>query len=240
MMRLIPQSAFLFCAFFVLTGWLHAKDEDSTAPLKTIDVCIYAIAYAEGSETVYLSDSEEELKPVRLSKANVLGPYPAALNADSTITLRSQQITETEAINHFVIAHVQLPDDVKEPLLILSPSEEGLAYDAMVVEISMQRFPLGSYLLANLSPYNIRGHVGAAEVGVSPENVAAILPAIDDAGPYNVQFEYDRKGSWKSFANSRWTKEVDKRTLLVAYMEPRTSKMKIRGLPVRPFALSDD
>ena len=92
---------------------------------------------------------------------------------------------------------------------------------------------MGSYLLINLSPMEVRGVVGSNQVVVSAQSVTAIPPSSTAGDSLDVHFEYNRSSGWQTFARTRWVNEKDKRSLLLAHLDPKTGRMKIKGIPVR-------
>jgi hypothetical protein len=162
------------------------------------------------------------------------------LNADSDVILRSKKETEEGTVIYPPIAQVKLPRDIKEPVMVLVPSAESLPYQAMIIDRSLERFPVGSYLLINLSPMEVRGMVGSNEVVVSAESVTAIIPSSVDEDLLDVHFEYERPKGWKTFARTRWINEGNKRSLLLAYLDPKTKRMKIRGVAVKPLTSTSE
>jgi hypothetical protein len=201
---------------------------------QTVDLSVYALGYAEDHKIVYLLNGEDEAVEIALSTARIVGPYHTVLNADSDVILRSKEETEEGNTIYPPIAQVKLPSDIKEPIMILVPAAESLPYQSIIIDQSLEHFPLGSYMLINLSPRDVRGLVGSSKVVVSAESVTTIIPSSEDEDLLDVHFEYERPKGWKTFARTRWANEKDKRSLLLAYLDPKTKRMKIRGVAVKP------
>lgn len=219
---------------------LSAPAAAPAASVEHSEVFVYAIAYAEGLQTVYLTSGKGESSEIALSTANVRGPYLTVLDARSNIILRSKQENEEGAIIFPPIAQVRLPDHIKEPLMILMPSTGNQPYEALIIDRSLGSFPMGSYLLINLSPMDIRGMVGSNEVVVSSESVTAIIPSSVDEDLLDVHFQYERPTGWRTFARTRWVNDKNKRSLLLTYLDPKTKRMKIRGIPVKSLASTNE
>jgi hypothetical protein len=229
----------LFSLLVLVTG-VKAKEVVPAASIEHVDISVYALAYAEGHQSVYLTNSKNEASEIRLSTANLLGPVQTALDADSTITLRTKKETEEGAPIYPPIAQVKLPVEIKEPLLVLIPSTGNQPYEALIIDRSLESFPAGSYLLINLSSMDIRGVVGNTKVAVAADSVSSVIPSSDQEDLLDVHFEYERPNRWKTFARTRWAKEGNKRSLLLAYLDPKTKRMKIRGVTVKPLASTNE
>ena len=150
----------LFYLFALLAG----------VSVQAIDLSVYALGYAEDHKTVYLLNDEDEAVEIALSTARMVGPYHTLLDAGSDVILRSKKETEEGAPTYPPIAQAKLLSHIKEPVMILVPSTENLPYKAIIIDRSLERFPLGSHLLINLSPMEVRGLVGSSQVVVSAEN----------------------------------------------------------------------
>lgn len=105
-------------------------------------------------------------------------------------------------------------------------------YQAIIIDLSLERVPVGCYLLMNLSPLELRGFVGSNQVVVSAEGVTQIIPSSVDEGFLDVHFEYESPEGWKTFARTRWVNKTGKCSLLLAYQDPKTKRMKIKGIPI--------
>jgi hypothetical protein len=203
---------------------------------QAIKVSIYAFAYAKGPETVYLTDKKKEPEAIRLSNANILGPFKTELNEDGQVLIRSKRQNDEGATVYPPIAVVKIPSRVKEPLLILLPTPGIYPYQALVLDHSVANFPEGSYKLINFSPRDIRGLIGKTKVLVGAKKITSFDPSSNASDQLDVHFQYRRPNDWKTFGRTRWMKEKEKRHLLCAYIDPRTKRMKIRGLPIEKLS----
>ena len=219
---------------------LSPPADATAASIEHIDLSVYAIAYAEGHQTVYLTHSQSAASEIALSTANILGPYRVVLDASSNIILSSKEETEEGTITYPTIAQAALSSHIKEPVMILIPSTESLPYQSIFIDQSLEHFAVGNYMLINLSPMKLRGTVGSNQVEVSTEGVTTIIPSSEDESSLNVHFEYERPQGWKTFARTRWMNEKGKRSLLLAYLDPQTKRMKIKGIPVKPIPVAHD
>ncbi|MEO1856512.1 MAG: hypothetical protein ABGY95_03970 [Rubritalea sp.] len=224
----------IVCVEAQSTDHVLSPTEDATmSSLESVKLSVYAMAYAEGHKKIYLTNSKGETKQVSLSTANILGPYQTALDADSNLILRTQKKTNEGATIYPPIAQVKFPDDIKEPLMILVPSADGQAYEAVFIDRSLESFPKGCYMMTNLSSKEIHGHVGDTKVDVMPDNITLITPTVGKEDLLDVHFEYQSTNQWRTFARTRWVYKKNKRSLLLAFLDPKTKRMRIRGVPLR-------
>jgi hypothetical protein len=228
----LPSRLF-FVVFFLLVQLIGAQAQ-------AIDLSVYALRYADDHKTVYLLNGDDEAVEIALSTARIVGPYHTVLDADSNVILRSKKEIEEGTVIYPPIAQAKLPSDIKEPVMILVPATESLPYQAIMIDQSLESFPVGSYLLVNLSPMDIRGMVGSNEVVVSSESVTAIIPSSVDEDLLDVHFQYERPTGWRTFARTRWVNDKNKRSLLLTYLDPKTKRMKIRGIPVKSLASTNE
>jgi hypothetical protein len=197
----LPSRLF-FVVFFLLVQLIGAHAQ-------VVDLSVYALRYADGHKTVYLLNGDDEAVEIALSTARMVGPYHTVLDADANVILRSKKETEAGTVIYPPIAQAKLPSDIKEPVMILVPATESLPYKAIMIDQSLESFPLGSYLLINLSPMEVRGMVGSNKVVVSAESVTAIIPSSEDEDLLDVHFEYKPQKGWRTFARTRWVNERD-------------------------------
>lgn len=200
---------------------------------QAVKVSIYAFAYAEGHETVYLTNKRKEAEEIRLSTANILGPFKTKLNEDGQVLIRTQQQNDEGVIVYPPIARVKIPSHITKPLLILVPTPGDYPYQGLVLDHSVANFPAGSYKLVNFSPTDIRGLAGKTKVLVGAKKITSFDPSSNAADLLDVHFQYKRSKDWKTFGRTRWANNKEERHLLCAFLDPRTKRMKIRGLPVK-------
>jgi len=202
--------------------------------VRNIELSVFSVAYAEGHETIYLTNSKDETSEIRLSTANILGPYETMLDGDSNFVLRTKAKTEEGETIYPPIAQIKMPATIKEPLVVLVPSSGTHAYQALIIERSLDKFPNGSYALINFSPAAIRGLVGQTKVVAPARKITSFNPSSNQEDMLDVHLQYEGADSWKTFGRTRWVNDKDQRTLLLAYPDPKTQRMKIKGIPVRP------
>ena len=227
----MQKTSILLSICIALLGLVSAQAADE----RKLRVSIYAFDYVNGHETVYLMNEKGKPEPIRLSKANVLGPFKTALDANSKLKLCSKGVGKDGEVIYPVIASLTVPMKVKQPLLVLFPQNSSKSYNGLVMDRSLSEFPNGSYKLINASPYKIRGLIGDTKVVAPTRKISSFHPTFSGNAPLDVHLQYERSPKWKTFGRTRWVEEKDKQSLLCAYLDPRTQRMKIRGLVLRPL-----
>ena len=199
----------------------------------SVKISLFAFKYAEGHQEVFLNSKRGEYEAVTLSSANILGPFKAVLSEAGEVFLHEHKQDEEGTDIYPAIARVKIPSSVSEPLLVLAPRSGAQAYRALVIDRSLAKFPQGSYQLINFSRSEIRALIGKTRVTAPPLKITSFDPSSNSDDLLNVHFMYKRGDDWKTFGRTRWVNEKDKRSLLVAYLDPRTERMKIKGIPLR-------
>ena len=199
----------------------------------SVKLSIFTFQYAEGHQEVFLNSKAGEYQAVTLSSANILGPFTAALSEEGKVFLHERKQIEEGGFIYPVIAGVKIPSAVREPLLILVPRSGDQPYGALVIDRSLSKFPEGSYQLINFSKSEIRALIGKTRVIAPPLKITSFDPSSNSDDLLNVHFKYQLAEDWRTFGRTRWVNDRNKRSLLVAYLDPRTERMKIKGIPLR-------
>jgi hypothetical protein len=216
---------------FLAVGRISAETKDTRA----IEISIYAFAYAKGHQTIFLAGKESAPQEIELSNANILGPFKTLLDDEAYVTLRTRQTNEEDQTTIYpAIARAKVSGHIKEPLLVLVPGDGDQPYRALVMDRSLGNFPKGSYKLVNFSPSDIRALVGKTAVSAPSNDITTFDPSANSEELLDVHFQFKNAESWKTFGRTRWVNEKEKRSFLFAFLDPRTKRMKIRGIVVKP------
>lgn len=216
----------------MLIGSVYAEEKKE---MTSIDLLIYAFAYARGYQTIYLAQAKGIPTEVKLSNANILGNFTTLIDEERKIALREKDVNEEGEFIYPVMAEFKIPSTIKRPLLILYPAAGDQPYNAIVVDHDLTDFPNGSYKFINFSPNPIRGLVGKTKVTAPSKKITAFNPSGNKGALLDVHFQYKGRQKWQTFGRTRWINDKVKRSILCAYIDPRTKLMKIRGLNIRPI-----
>jgi hypothetical protein len=199
----------------------------------SVKISLFTFQYAEGHQEIFLNSRAGVYEPVTLSSANILGPFRTVLSEEGKVFLHEHKQTEEGTDIYPAIAGVKIPSSIREPLLILVPRSGDQPYGALVIDSSMAKFPKGSYQLINFSRSEIRALIGKTRVTAPPLKITSFNPSSNSDDILNVHFQYKLAEDWRTFGRTRWVNERNKRSLLVAHLDPRTERMKIKGIPLR-------
>ena len=199
----------------------------------SVKISLFTFQYAEGHQEIFLNSRAGEYESVTLSSANILGPFKVVLSEEREVFLHEQKATEEGAVIYPTITRVKIPSSIREPLLILGPRSGDQPYGALVIDRSLSKFPEGSYQLINISKSEIRARIGKTRVIAPPLKITSFDPSSNSDDFLDVHFRYKLAEGWRTFGRTRWVNERNKRSLLVAYIDPRTERMKIKGIPLR-------
>lgn len=217
----------LACALF--TNSLLAQSRAPTS----IEISIFTFEYAEGYQTVLLNTKKDTYDELRLSSANILGPFKVLLSEERELGLYRRDQTEDGETIYPSIARVKIPADIREPLLVLVPTPGEQAYASLVIDRSLGDFPKGTFKLINFSNKDIRALIGKTRVFAASKKVTPFNPFSNEEDLLDVHFQYKTEESWKTFGRTRWVNEESGRTLLCAFYDEDRNRMQIRGIPLR-------
>lgn len=217
----------LACALF--TTSLFAQSRAPTS----IEISIFTFEYAEGYQTVLLNSKKDTYDELRLSSANILGPFKVLLSEERELGLYRRDQTEDGETIYPSIARVKIPAKIKEPLLVLVPTPGEQAYASLVIDRSLSDFPEGTFKLINFSNKDIRALIGKTRVFAASRKVTPFNPFSNEEDLLDVHFQYKSEESWKTFGRTRWVNEQAGRTLLCAFFDEDRNRMQIRGIPLR-------
>lgn len=202
-------------------------------PRASVKVSLFTFQYAEGYRKIFLPTDKGTHDEISLSTANIIGPFKTPLNDKGLVTLCEHAASEDGADIYPVIAGVKIPSSVKEPIIILFPSRGKAPYSGLVIDRSVTDFPEGSYKLINFSKSKIRALIGKTQVMAAPQQITRFDPSSNPAELLDVHFQYNHTNNWRTFGRTRWVNDKKGRTLLCAFIDQRTQRMRIRGIPLR-------
>jgi hypothetical protein len=219
--------------YLVTIAFLFSEASLLAQKSRSVDVSLFAFQYAKGHQQVFLHNKAGEYDAVSLSSANVVGPFKVALSENGEVFLHEHQKTAEGEDVYPVIAGVNIPRAVKEPLLVLVPRSGDQVYGLLVVDCSASKFPEGAYQLINFSKNDIRALIGKTRLIAPPLEITSFDPSSSSDDMLNVHFQYKLEDKWKTFGRTRWVNEKEKRSLLLAYLDPRTERMRIKAIPIQ-------
>jgi hypothetical protein len=218
---IIFLNALLFCSTFV-----HA-DEKKSSPL------LYCVAYAPQLSSLFFKQAEDRYQTVTLSTANIIEISEAPLEAG----ILSLFGPADENGKHTLAASADL-STTAHPLIVLNPAagEAQPPYTATVIDADPARFPLGSYLLVNLSPHPIRITHDKESIEIAASGTHVYQPQVAAGEALAITIDYKLEEEWVLLSSSNWSNRNDRRTLVCLIEDPASKRMTIKSIPLRPTA----
>ena len=203
-------------------------------PSPTIKASIFCFRYAPELDTIYLRDKAGGYIKTELSTANIVGPQDVVVE-NQFVTLHRQQAGANGETTYPMVGRVRVPDACPRALILLLPAAKGaeLPYHSLAFAHTDQGFPLGSMKMVNLSPYPVRGAVGADTVNVASGKVVDFKPTGAPGASVDVLFQFQKEDRWQRMAATRWTLREDRRFLMCIYEDPASGRMHLRSIPDR-------
>lgn len=198
-----------------------------------VSTSIYCFKYAKGLEDVFVQTGAKKFTKVELSTANMLGPI-GVVSEDGNITVRREEIDDEGKATYPAVGKVSLRG-LARPLIVLFPGGEDdpLPYRGVTIDRSEASFPMGSYKFMNLSPHPMRGLVGKDRVDARPGEVKELKPQGQPGEMRPVRFEFHDGDNWRTMTETRWVIRDDRRSLLCAFLDPDSNRVKMRSIPER-------
>ncbi|MGC4013342.1 MAG: hypothetical protein QM755_02320 [Luteolibacter sp.] len=199
-----------------------------------VEVSLYCFQYAPEAKTVAVRTGDASYADVTLSTANITGPVQAALT-DGRVTLHRRVEGPKGEITWPVIGSAKLPDKLTRALLVLLPpaSGSGETYRCALIDYTDAAFPYGSYRVANLSPFPVRGAIGKSYVELKSAAMGTIKPQGEPGEVQPSRFEFQDNNRWNLLTETRCAVRNDRRWLLCIYRDPDSGRMNLRCIPDR-------
>ena len=195
-----------------------------------LPLSVFCVEYATSLKSVYLKTSGGAHGKVDLSTANVVAAGEAPL-VEGAVSLYGPPASGNE---YPMVATVK-PGAIRKPLMVIAPNPqaEGLRYLSTVVDMDLDRFPLGSYSIVNLSPHPVRFKTGDKSKEIAPNAEMLFNPALKDGEVTAVTIEYKPGDDWLVASSSRWAGRKDRRSLVCIHLNPQNKRMLIKSIPLR-------
>ena len=208
----------------------------STAPEKAAGnetkspLSIFCPVYVEGLKSVFVKTGEDTYNNIALSTANVVD-VEDALVVDGRITLHGP----TAGDNAYPVIASADVSGKRKSLLVLVPGKEagGKAYDSKVIEGDLNKFPLGSFNLVNLSANPVRVTSGGDVIEIKAGADALFIPKVPAGEAMPVTIDHQSGENWQLVSSAQWASRNDRRTLVCFLLDPASKRMIVKSVPLR-------
>ena len=224
-----------------LTLYLALQGGAQDSPAK-VSASFYAFATVPGNQSVMVPSAAEAFEEVRLSTANIVGPYTCVITAGKLTIHSGNTVEQNGKVSRPVIASGSIRPDLKKALVVLFPAPVDSAekYRCLVFNHDLSDFPLGVYRLINISNKPVRGAVGRQVVKAEPGGIANLEMRGDPGEILPVRFEFFENERWNLLTETRAAVRKDRRWLMCIYQDPSTGRMNIRSIPDRTRAAPEE
>lgn len=200
----------------------------------TVNASFYAFEYAPQLQEVAIMVAEQTFEEITLSKANIIGPIEAML-VNGNLRIHGAPVGSGDEVSRPVVAVARIPDQIKNPLIVVFPAPEGhrYAYNCLVLDHAAADFPLGVYRMINASPYPVRGAMARSIIEAKPGDIADLRPVGEPGTTVPVRFEFFDNDRWNLLTETRSAVRNDRRWLVCIYQDTQTGRLNLRSIPDR-------
>lgn len=212
----------LFLPLFLQLS-VNAQSEPRTVEVRTL-----CFSYSAGLKTVSLAGDAMGESQVEVKLEKYLDS-----NQESLTLVENKILVGKSADNGFQAWEtVSVNKSLKEVLLVFFPMADAKKpYRVVAVDDSAKGFPLGSFLIANMSPSSLRFVVGEKPLEVKPGQFK-LLSELENVKPngqvaYYAYFQEEK--DWKRLSTGFWSVVPRKRSFQIAYRNPKSRNVELKG-----------
>lgn len=214
-----------FFPFLLLTMWLPLCAQEKARDLEIRTLCF---DYSSGLKELSIAGDVEgkSQSEVQLKK------YLTNDFAELTLSGDRLLVGEPGEEGFETWETVIIPKSLLEVLLVFFPSNDPQKpYRVMAIDDSAKAFPLGSFLLANMSNSSLRLIVGETPYELKSGKTKLLSEFKNKKANGQVAYyAYFQKGNdWKRLSTGFWTVVERKRTFQIAYKNGKSGRVELRG-----------
>ncbi|WP_309379811.1 hypothetical protein [Cerasicoccus frondis] len=142
-----------------------------------------------------------------------------------------------------IVAQVNIPENVRELLLIFKQNDQGSKEHYQIFPINRNRddFPRGSYQIFNLSDYPISGKIDEQLFQINTQRSQVIKLPLQETATIEVKFARNENDSWSLAYSSLWAHKANNRVNIFIFntgdkIDPVEIRMYKEFLPAPPVA----
>jgi hypothetical protein len=179
--------------------------------------------------------SGEKLHEIRMH----LRAVGQAIPIDETGVVRAvKPVTGPDGkITYTNLAISQVPEDVREALIVLVPQEnaaDGFRFNSKIIDLS--KFKKGGCLYVNLVKTNIGITIGDQKAVLKPGGMEFINPLNGESSAVHlVRFFYEvpnkPNAEWKLMTSSKMAIYESRREICIFFYNPEIENVDFRGIP---------
>ena len=221
---------FILCLLLAtVVPWFAAETSGRTIRFRTL-----CFEFAAGEREVTVSGD-----PTLASKATI-GLTRRLDSSQNQISVTGEQVVLGKlgtngagkpAMEAMAVA--KLPVSGSEFLFLLVPSgkDSGEVYRCLVLPDDTANFPAGGFRLINLSPAKLRFAMGDERLELLPGTIKVLghISGAAEDGRFAYVVQYQDGEVWNRLSTGFWTRRDSIRSLQVAFRDPLTQRLVMRG-----------
>jgi hypothetical protein len=140
-----------------------------------------------------------------------------------------------------IIAKARIPEKIRSAVLMFLPGsgkEGDPKYRVMPIEDTIQSFPRGSFKVINLSPMPLRITLEKKIYDIKAGGTRVIEdPPVNKRNASAMRAYNKPEGEWRNIGATSWPHPGTKRVIHLAFYNPNSKKVELRG--IRDIAVGD-
>lgn len=162
------------------------------------------------------------------------------MNGEGLVFTTSQDRASLKEVDQLV-AKVNVPRDVRSAVLMFLPGsgqKDAAKYRILPIEDTVRSFPRGSFKVINLSPAFLRITLEKAIYDIKTGETRVIEdPPVNRRNASAMRAYNKVDGEWQNIGATSWPHPGQKRVIHVAFYNPASKKIELRG--IRDIAVGD-
>ncbi len=218
-----------FATFSLVCSLMALPSANAEQGTKTA-ISVFCPIYVDGLKTVFVKGGADTYQSLGLSSANVV-EAEGAMVEDGRISFHGPAAADGVQP---LVASVDIAG-MERPLVVLVPSDEAseLPFKSRAVDGSLEKFPLGSFKMVNLSPYPVRINVGSRMIEIAVGAESVFSPTVAAGESVAVTIDYNPGNGWQLMSSARWASRKDRRSLVCFEFDKLGKRMNIKSVPLR-------
>lgn len=133
-----------------------------------------------------------------------------------------------------VMAKAEVPDGLHSAVFMFLPGsgrKDAPKYRVLPIDDTLEYFPRGSFKVINLSPLPLRITLEKAVFDIQAGTAKVIKdPPVNERNASAVRAYTKPDGQWRRIGATSWPHPGEKRVIHVAFLNPASGKVELRGI----------
>lgn len=232
----------LFASLLLPILTLDAQDSASTRTLKTRSIA-FQVDDPIPEVFAHSASAAPDAVGVPVKVKNYLNHEAEALQMiGGRLVFTSSPDRESLKDSKKVIAQVKVDEGIRSAVLMFLPGsgkKDAPKYRVLPIEDTVRSFPRGSFKVINLSPFPLRITLEKRIYDIKFGETKLIKdPPVNARNASAMKAFNKQDDQWRNIGATSWPHPGSKRVIHVAFYNPASSKVELRG--IRDIAVEDD